>query len=230
MDFDLMVTSIPRLLEGAVVTLQLVSLSLILGMILALPLALCRVSRQPLLWMPVYGYIFYFRGTPLLVQIFLTYYGLGQFEAVRESFLWPVLREAYWCAIIAFTMNTAAYTAEILRGGILAVPAGEIEAARAVGMSRWLLYRRIILPRAIRMALPAYSNEVILMLKASALASTITLLDLTGVARIIVARSFAPYELFLTAGVIYLLMTFAVTRAFKQAEYRLSPHLRPPPV
>tara|TARA_B100000315_G_scaffold251016_1_gene284960 strand:+ start:1783 stop:2460 length:678 start_codon:yes stop_codon:yes gene_type:complete len=225
-----MVTSIPRLLEGAVVTLQLVSLSLILGMILALPLALCRVSRQPLLWMPVYGYIFYFRGTPLLVQIFLTYYGLGQFEAVRESFLWPVLREAYWCAIIAFTMNTAAYTAEILRGGILAVPAGEIEAARAVGMSRWLLYRRIILPRAIRMALPAYSNEVILMLKASALASTITLLDLTGVARIIVARSFAPYELFLTAGVIYLLMTFAVTRAFKQAEYRLSPHLRPPPV
>jgi polar amino acid transport system permease protein len=229
-DFDLMVTSIPRLLEGAVVTLQLVSLSLILGMILALPLALCRVSRQPLLWMPVYGYIFYFRGTPLLVQIFLTYYGLGQFEAVRESFLWPVLREAYWCAIIAFTMNTAAYTAEILRGGILAVPAGEIEAARAVGMSRWLLYRRIILPRAIRMALPAYSNEVILMLKASALASTITLLDLTGVARIIVARSFAPYELFLTAGVIYLLMTFAVTRAFKQAEYRLSPHLRPPPV
>ncbi|MAG98463.1 MAG: ABC transporter permease [Alphaproteobacteria bacterium] len=230
MDFDLMVTSIPRLLEGAVVTLQLVSLSLILGMILALPLALCRVSRQPLLWMPVYGYIFYFRGTPLLVQIFLTYYGLGQFEAVRESFLWPVLREAYWCAIIAFTMNTAAYTAEILRGGILAVPAGEIEAARAVGMSRWLLYRRIILPRAIRMALPAYSNEVILMLKASALASTITLLDLTGVARIIVARSFAPYELFLTAGVIYLLMTFVVTRAFKQAEYRLSPHLRPPPV
>jgi polar amino acid transport system permease protein len=229
-DFDLMVTSIPRLLEGAVVTLQLVSLSLILGMILALPLALCRVSRQPLLWMPVYGYIFYFRGTPLLVQIFLTYYGLGQFEAVRESFLWPVLREAYWCAIIAFTMNTAAYTAEILRGGILAVPAGEIEAARAVGMSRWLLYRRIILPRAIRMALPAYSNEVILMLKASALASTITLLDLTGVARIIVARSFAPYELFLTAGVIYLLMTFVVTRAFKQAEYRLSPHLRPPPV
>ena len=122
------------------------------------------------------------------------------------------------------------YTAEILRGGILAVPAGEVEAARATGMSGPLLYRRIILPRAIRMALPAYGNEVILMLKASALASTITLLDLTGVARVIVARSFAPYELFLTAGVIYLLMTFAVTRAFKQAEYRLSPHLRPPPI
>ncbi len=230
MDFDLMVTSIPRLLEGAVVTLQLVSLSLILGMMLALPLALCRVSRHPAVWMPVYGYIFYFRGTPLLVQIFLTYYGLGQFEAVRESFLWPVLREAYWCAIIAFTLNTAAYTAEILRGGILAVPAGEVEAARAVGMSRLLLYRRIILPRAIRLALPAYSNEVILMLKASALASTITLLDLTGVARVIVARSFAPYELFLTAGVIYLLMTFAITRAFRQAEFRLNPHLRPPPM
>ena len=135
MDFELMVTSIPRLLEGAVVTLQLVSLSLVLGIVLAVPLALCRVSRRRLLWMPVYGYIFYFRGTPLLVQIFLIYYGLGQFEAVRESFLWPVLREAYWCAIIAFTMNTAAYTAEILRGGILAVPAGEVEAARATGMS-----------------------------------------------------------------------------------------------
>jgi polar amino acid transport system permease protein len=229
-DFELMVTSIPRLLEGAVLTLQLVSLSLILGVMLALPLALCRVSRHRLLWMPVYGYIFYFRGTPLLVQIFLIYYGLGQFEAVRESFLWPLLREAYWCAIIAFTMNTAAYTAEILRGGIIAVPAGEVEAARAMGMSRWLLYRRIILPRAIRMALPAYGNEVILMLKASALASTITLLDLTGVARVIVARSFAPYELFLAAGAIYLLMTFAITRAVREAEYRLSPHLRPPPL
>jgi len=224
-----MVDSIPRLLEGTWVTTQLVSLSLVLGLALALPLALLRISPNPLLWMPVYGYIFYFRGTPLLVQIFLTYYGLSQFEAVRESMLWPVLKEAYWCAIIAFTLNTAAYTAEILRGAIQAMPFGEVEAARACGMSKLLLYRRIILPRAVRLGLPAYSNEVILMLKGSALASVITLLDITGVARVIVARSFAPYELFLMAGAIYLVMTFAITRGFKRVEYWLSPHMRPPP-
>ncbi len=229
MDVQLMIDSLPKLMEGAWLTMELVLLSLAIGFVLAVPLAIARTAKSPLLWMPVYGYIFYFRGTPLLVQIFLTYYGLGQFEIVRESIFWPLFREAYWCAIIAFSLNTAAYTAEIFRGAIQAVPAGEIEAARAVGMSKMLQYRRIILPTAFRMALPAYSNEFILMLKGSALASTVTLLDLTGVARVIVSRTFAPYELFITAAVFYLIMTYAVTRAFKYVEWRLSPHMRPPP-
>ncbi len=229
MDFELMIDSIPGLLEGLAVTAQLVAFALVLGFCLAIPLALLRTSRHLALWMPVYIFIFVFRGTPLLVQIFIVYYGLGQSEAVRESFLWPFFKEAYWCAIFTFTLNTSAYTAEILRGAIQAVPHGEIEAARATGMGRFLVLHRIIVPRAFRMALPAYGNEIILMLKGSALASTITLLDLTGVARVIVSRTFAPYELFLMAALMYLVLTLIIVRALKYIEWRLSQHLRPPP-
>ncbi|PPR24743.1 MAG: Octopine transport system permease protein OccM, partial [Alphaproteobacteria bacterium MarineAlpha10_Bin1] len=175
MDFQLMIDSIPQLLVGMWMTVKLVALALALGICLAVPLALGRVSKNPFLWMPVYSFIFVFRGTPLLVQIFIVYYGLGQFEAVRESIVWPFFKEAYWCAIFTFTLNTSAYTAEILRGAIQAVPHGEVEAARALGMPRLLMLRRIIVPRAFRLALPAYGNEIILMLKGSALASTITL-------------------------------------------------------
>ncbi len=224
-----MIDSIPDLLEGLAVTVQLVALALVLGMCLAIPLALLRTSKNVVLWMPIYAFIFVFRGTPLLVQIFIVYYGLGQSETVRESFLWPFFKEAYWCAIFTFTLNTSAYTAEILRGAIQAVPHGEIEAARAIGMGRVVVLRRIIVPRAFRLALPAYGNEIILMLKGSALASTITLLDLTGVARVIVSRTFAPYELFLMAAIMYLALTLIIVRGLKYAEWRLSPHLRPPP-
>ena len=228
MDLELMIDSIPMLLEGAGMTAQLVALALVVGMCLAIPLALARVSKYPALWMPVYGFIFIFRGTPLLVQIFIVYYGFGQSEAVRESFLWPFFKEAYWCAIFTFSLNTSAYTAELLRGAIQAVPHGEIEAARSLGMPRLLMLRRVVVPRAFRLALPAYGNEIILMLKGSALASTITLLDLTGVARVIVARTYAPYELFLMAAQMYLALTLLIVRALKYAEWRLSPHLRPP--
>ncbi|MFW5970279.1 MAG: ABC transporter permease, partial [Halofilum sp. (in: g-proteobacteria)] len=167
------------------------------------------------------AYIFFFRGTPLLIQIFLVYYGLSQFETIRDSFLWPILREAYWCAIIAFTLNTAAYTAEILRGAIQSVPAGEVEAAKAIGMGRWMRLRRVVLPRAFRIALPAYSNEVILMLKGSALASTVTLLDLTGVARTLIAKTYMPIELFLAAGLFYLAITAVVLQGFRFVEKRM---------
>jgi polar amino acid transport system permease protein len=184
-----------------------------------------RVSERRWLRVGAYSYIFVFRGTPLLVQIFLVYYGLGQFQAVRASALWPILREPYWCAIIAFALNTGAYTAEILRGAIGAVPVGEVEAAKAFGMSRTLSLRRIILPRALRIALPAYGNEVILMLKGSALASTITLLDLTGMARTIIARTYMPVEIFLAAGLIYLAITFVFVQLFRLLERRLSRHL-----
>jgi len=156
----------PRLLEGAWLTLELVGLSGLFGIMMAVPLALMRASTQPLLKGLAYGYIFFFRGTPLLVQIFLIYYGASQFDAVKDSFLWPILKEPYWCAIIAFTMNTSAYSAELIRGAIQAIPHGEIEVADALGMNRLTKIRRIILPRALGIVLPAYSNEFLLMLKA----------------------------------------------------------------
>ena len=231
MNLALMWESIPQLLGGLVLTLELVGLSLLLGfLIVAVGIALMRLSPQPLLSGFAYGYVFVFRGTPLLVQIFLIYYGLGQFEAIRDSFLWTFFREPFWCAILAFTLNTGAYTSEIIRGGIHSVPYGQIEAARACGMGRLLLFRRIVLPIAIRQALPAYGNEIMLMVKASSLASTITLMEVTGVARSIISKTFAPVEIFIVAGAIYLLINFLVSHAVRYAEYRLSAHLRQAPV
>ena len=229
MDFALMISRLPDILEGIPVTLGLVSLSLLFGGIGAVGMATMRMSSNPLLSGFAYSYVFVFRGTPLLVQIFLIYYGIGQFEAVRESFAWPILRDAYWCAIIALAMNTAAYTSEIIRGGIQSVPHGSVEAARACGMSTLQTYRRIVLPAAFRQALPAYGNEVILMVKASALASTVTIMEITGIARAIVSRTFAPFEIFIVAGAIYLTINFLVTRAIKYAEWRLTPYLRDRP-
>ena len=212
--------SLPQLLAGAWLTVQLTALAMAAGTALAFPLAVMRASSGWWLRGPAWGYVFFFRGTPLLVQIFLVYYGLAQFEAVRGSLLWPVLGEPYWCALIAFALNTAAYTAEIIRGGMLAVPAGEREAARALGLSRWQELRLVVLPRAVRQALPAYGNEVILMLKGSALASTITLLDLTGVARTLIARTYLAVELFALAGLIYLVLTLLVVRVVRLLERR----------
>jgi len=218
--------SLPQLLEGTWLTLELVGLSLLMGGLISIPLALMRVSSNPLIrGLPV-AYTFFFRGTPLLVQLFLFYYGLAQFEAVRESLFWPYLKEAYWCALTVFTLNTGAYTTEILRGAIQAVPPGEIEAAQSIGMGRFTTIRRITLPQAYRIALPAYSNEIILMLKGSALASTITLLDLTGMARTIIARTYMPIEVFFAAGCIYLLLTFLFIQGYRLLERRLLRHQR----
>lgn len=227
MDFTLTFQVFPELLPGLWMTLQLVVLSLSFGFVCGVALALLRLSSNPLLNGFAWTYVFVFRGTPLLVQIFLIYYGLGQFEAVRDSFAWVILREAYWCAIIALTMNTAAYTSEIIRGGIQAVPRGHIEAARACGMSPLMTFRRITLPLAFRQALPAYGNEVILMVKASSLASTITIMEVTGLARAIVSRTFAPFEVFAAAGIIYLSINFLATRGVQWAEWKLTPYLRP---
>ncbi|MBN9531660.1 MAG: ABC transporter permease [Alphaproteobacteria bacterium] len=216
----------PRLLEGAMVTLQLVILSGAAGLVLAVPIALALVAANPLLRWPAYGYSLFFRGTPLLVQIFLLYFGLGQFAWMRDSLLWPLLREPYACALIAFSLNTAAYTGELLRGGIRAVPRGEVEAARSCGMSTWMTYRLIVLPRAFRIILPAYSNELILLLKASSLASTITLLDLMGVARLAVAKTYAPIQLFIIAGAIYYVMTLVISYGLRRLEGRINRYLQ----
>jgi His/Glu/Gln/Arg/opine family amino acid ABC transporter permease subunit len=197
-------------------------------MALALPLALARTSPNPLFWIPAQTYIFFFRGTPLLVQLFLIYYGLSQFEIVRQGIFWPILKQGYWCAAIALSLNTAGYTAEILRGAIEAIPRGEMEAARACGMSPGLMYRRIILPKAFRIALPAYGNEVIFLMKGTALAFTVTVVDLMGAANLIRAKSFRVYEPLLAAGFFYLCLTFVLTRLFVWLEDRLNPQRRNP--
>jgi octopine/nopaline transport system permease protein/arginine/ornithine transport system permease protein len=230
MNLEIIINSIPALLDGAMLTIEITVISVALGLVCSVPLALARVSRNPLLWGPAYGFIFFFRGTPLLVQIFLIYYGSGQFvDALKSVGLWVFFREAYFCALLTLTLNTAAYTAEILRGAIMAVPKGEIEAARACGMSQSLLYRRIILPKAFRLALPAYGNEVVFLFQATSLVSIITLMDLTGVARVLVARSFAIYELYITAAAIYLVVTYGILFVFKKVEFRMMGHLRQRP-
>jgi arginine/ornithine transport system permease protein len=226
-DFSIITENIGLYLQGLWLTVQLVACSLLLGLGLAIPFAFLANSRNWLLSGPVFCFSYFFRGTPLLVQMFMLYYGAGQFEIIRDSILWPILREAYWCALIAFTLNTAAYTTEILRGAIKATPSGEIEAAKACGMSYLLMIRRIILPSAFRRALPAYGNEVIFMLHGSSLASVITLIDITGAARIINSRYYSPYEAFLTAAAFYLVLTFMIVFLFKQVERRWFAHLRP---
>lgn len=226
MNWYLVVDVLPLLLDGAILTAKLTATALILGMLLALPLALARASSFPLLSVPVFFYTFVFRGTPLLVQLFLIYYGVSQLEWIRSSFAWTILKEPYWCALLAFSLNNAAYTTELLRGGIRAVPAGQIEAAKALGMSYSLRTRRIVVPVAFRLSLPAYLNEVVLMLKASSLASTITLMELTGTARKIVAQTFSPYEVFISAALIYLGITFIVVRLCARLERHIMRHER----
>ena len=224
-DWQIIFESIPDLLGGAVLTVQLVVFSGIVGLFLGLILALLRLSKHWTVQIIPVLYIFFFRGTPLLVQIFLIYNGLGQFEWVRQSFLWePVLSQAYWCAIIAFTLNTSASLAEIIRGAIQTIPIGELEAADAMGLSKWKKLTRITLPRAFGIVIPAYSNEVIFMLKGSALASTITLMDITGVARTISSRTYTNIELFFAAGIVYLLLSWVILFSFRLFEKRMNRH------
>lgn len=217
-----------RLCGGIPLTLQLMALSVTAGAVLGTVLAAMRLSTWSPLDLLARAYIFVFRGTPLLVQLYLIYYGLSQFPELRQTFLWAFLREAYWCAALALALNTAAYSAEIIRGGVLSVPAGQVEAARAYGMGGFTLIHRIIVPQALRQMLPAYSNEVILMVKSTALASTITMMEVTGLAAKLISATYRPVEIFIAAGAIYLLLNFVVSRLFKLIEYRLSAAQRQP--
>jgi len=228
MDIEAIAGNLPLYLSGLAVTIELVAISLICGLLLAIPIALAASARSSTIAFIPKAYIYFFRGTPLLVQMYMLYYGAGQFEALRDSFLWPVFKEAYVCALVAFSLNTAAYTAEILRGAIVGTAYGEIEAAKACGMSSWLTLRRIVLPSAFRRALPAYGNEVIFMLHGSALAGVITIVDLFGAARIVNSRHFVPFESFITAGLFYLALTFVIIWIFKRIEFRWHAHLHPP--
>jgi len=229
MDPSFMLGVFLQLVGGVPLMLQLAATSLALGFVLAVLVAFARLSRLAPLRAVAGGYVFLFRGTPLLVQIFVIYYGLGQFPEVRQSFLWPFLRQPYWCAILALTLNTGAYGAEIIRGGLQAVPWGQVEAARACGMSGLLLMRRIVLPIALRQALPAYGSEMILMVKATSLASIVTLMEVTGIAHRLISETFRAIEVFVVAGAIYLAINFAITRLVRRLEWRLSPHLRDAP-
>ena len=217
---DAAARQMPLFLAGFQVTLELLAVSTLVGLALAVPIALARLSSNRLLSVPATAYAYLFRGTPLLVQIFIIYYGLPQFDAVRSSPAWPLLRDPLPCALIAFSLNMAAYTGEVVRGGILAVPNGEREAALAVGMNRALALRRVILPRAFRIALPALSNEVVLQLKATSLASTVTLIDLTGVGRRLAAKTYTTDGLYV-AGAVYIVLTFLIAGAFRLLERRL---------
>lgn len=225
-DFALTLDSIPKMLMGLGLTLQLLVLSGVLGTALAIVLLLMRISGRWYLAAPTMVYIYVFRGTPILVQIFIIYYGLPQLEFIRESILWPVLREPYGCAIVALTLNTGAYVSEILRGGILGVDRGLKEAGAALGLSARHRFVYITSPIAIRLCLPAYSNDVVSLMKSTALASTITLVDMMGIARTIVAETYAPYEVFLSLMIIYLIITWIIQRSFGWIEKRMSRHVR----
>ena len=227
MNLQVMWDSLPLYAAGAATTLQLLLLALAIGGALALPLAVLRSLPAAWAWRPVWLYTYVIRGTPMLVQLFLIYYGLAQFEVVRESFLWPLLSSATFCACLAFAINTSAYTAEIIAGSLKATPNGEIEAAKAMGMSRFKMYKRILLPSALRRALPQYSNEVIMMLQTTSLASIVTLIDITGAARTVNAQYYLPFEAYITAGVFYLCLTFILVRLFKLAERRWLGYMAP---
>jgi len=219
-NFDAIAENLPLYLDGLLVTLKLLLLSLAAGMALALPLAVVRTVFKGWPSRLVWVYTYAFRGTPMLVQLFLIYYGLAQFDAVRDSWAWPWLSSATFCAWLTFTLNTAAYTTEIIAGSIRALPAGEIEAAKALGMSRGLMLRRIVLPAALRRALPAYGNEAIFMLHGTSLASTVTLVDTTGAAQMVYAKYYLPFEAFITAGAFYLVLTLSLVGLFRWAEGR----------
>ena len=222
MDIELMVNSMPKLLSSALITLKLLSVSLIIGLFIGLLFAILRLNKNIFVNKFAYSYSYIFRGTPLLVQIFIIYFGLGQIEYLRSTFLWVILKEPYWCAIIAFALNTGAYTSEILRSAFQTIKPGIIEAGKSLGISSKIIFYKIQIPIAIRQSLPAYGNEIILMMKGTSLASTVTIMDLTGVAKYIISTTFKPVEVFIVAGSIYLFMTFVIHNVIKFLEKKYS--------
>ena len=222
MDLELMINSLPKLLNAAVITLKLLSVSLIIGLFIGLFFAILRLNKNIFINRFAYGYSYVFRGTPLLVQIFIIYFGLGQIEYLRSTILWVILKEPYWCAIIAFALNTGAYTSEILRSAFQTIKPGIIEAGKSLGISNKVIFYKIQIPIAIRQSLPAYGNEIILMMKGTSLASTVTIMDLTGVAKYIISTTFKPIEVFIVAGGIYLFMTFIIHNVIKFLEKKYS--------
>jgi len=224
-DFAFFLEIIPVLLAGLPLTLLLTTASMVIGFFLALLLALAQQGNRRIVIWPIRDFVAVFRGTPLLVQIFLIYYGLGQFRPSLQAIgIWWLFREPYWCAIVALSLNEAAYGSEILRGAIKAVPRGLTEAATASGMSKLLTLRLIVLPLALRNAIPNYTNEIILMVKGTSLASIITLMEITGIAQGLISQTYRAVEVFVAAGAIYLTLNFAIISALNALETRLTPY------
>ncbi|MGL4728070.1 MAG: ABC transporter permease [Bosea sp. (in: a-proteobacteria)] len=226
-DWSIIATTWPDFLHGLKITLILLVISCVCGFVLSVPLAVARVSPSRFVSTPVFLFTYVMRGTPLLVQMFMVYHGLAQFEAVRESFAWAALKSPWFCAWLVFTLNTTAYTTEIFAGALKATPSGELEAARAYGLSEGAIYRRILLPSALRRALPQYGNEVVMMMHATAIASTVTLVEITRVARDVYYNHLTVVESFGVAAVIYFGLTFSIAGLFRLAEKRFLRHLRP---
>ncbi|WEK49196.1 MAG: ABC transporter permease [Candidatus Kaistia colombiensis] len=226
MNWDALATYGPRMLQGLVVTLQLVAISITLGALLAWPVALARMSRSRILRGISFGYMYFFRGTPLLAQVFLVYYGAGQFRPQLEAIgLWWIFKDAFFCCVLTFTLNTGAYQAEILRGAIRAVPVGQSEAAMSLGLTPGLIFRKIIVPQALLIALRPLGNEVILMVKGSSVAAIVTVFDLMGVTRLAYSRTF-DFQVYLWAAVLYLVVVETIRRVWDKLEHRLTRHLR----
>lgn len=227
MRFDLVVGNWDLFVRGVLMTVELTAIALAVGLVIALPAGIARGLRAPVLSPLIGGYVFLFRGTPLLVQTFLIYYGLAQFGWVRDSWAWSFLREPWWCALIAFSLNSGAYSTEIVRGAIATTPRGEIEAARALGLSPLQVHTLVVIPSALRRTLPQYGNEAVFMLHGSAVASVITLQDILGAGRTLNARYYLAYEGFLTAAALYVAITFLIVGVFRRLEGRYLRHLAP---
>jgi arginine/ornithine transport system permease protein len=226
-DLPVIAENAPAFFKGLQVTLLLLAIACVSGFVLSVPLAVARVSPNPWLGKPVFLFTYVLRGTPLLVQMFMVYHGLAQFEAVRESVFWVALKSPWFCAWLVFTLNTTAYTTEIFAGALKATPNGELEAARSLGLTDAAIFRRILLPSALRRALPQYGNEVVMMMHATAIASTVTLVEITRVARDVYYNHLSPVESFGVAAVIYFALTFSLAGLFRLAEKRFLRHLRP---
>jgi arginine/ornithine transport system permease protein len=226
-DWPLVVESLPAYWRGLQVSLLLMLISISASFVLSVPLAIARVSRHRWLSGPVFLYTYVIRGTPLLVQLYMIYFGLAQFEWMRESVVWPWFRNAWFCAWLAFALNSTAYTTEILAGALRQTPTGEVEAGRSLGLSTAAIYRRILLPGAIRRALPQYGNELVMVMHATSIASAVTIVELTRTARDVYYNNLAPLEAFGMVAVFYFVITFTLVGLVKLLERRYLRHLRP---
>ena len=225
MDWSWVITYFPDLVSGLILTLELLALSVIFGIAMAVPIGLVQVTGPWYLALPARAFCTIIRGTPLLIQVWLLYYGLGSLFPsipwIRHSFMWPVLREGFFYAVLAFTLSFAGYEGEVIRGALAGVPRGEIEAGRAFGMSPFQVVTRVWLPRAIRMVLPTLAGETVLQLKSTPLAATITVMDLFGVANMIRQETYRIYEPLLVVAGIYIILTFIITRLFRIVEAQI---------
>lgn len=220
MRVDLVLQNWTLFAQGVWMTVQLTALALLVGFCIALPAGIARARRVPWVSPALGAYVYLFRGTPLLVQTFLIYYGLSQFEWVRESWAWVFLREAWWCALIAFSLNSGAYATEIIRGAVETTPQGMVEAGTALGLAPGQVDRLLVIPYALRRSLPQYGNEVVFMLHGSVVASVITLVDILGAGRTLNAKYYLAYEGFVTAALLYMAITFLLVGLFRGLERR----------